>query len=517
MPSLDLLLEAEKRGILPEDKKPLLQEARKRGLVGEAANSSTETMPSYDVMGSPTGYSENVPVRKSSDPIGVGAKTAIMEPIYGIGEFIPGSIGQKSAAAAKELEQQYKESTQKYPVATRMGYFPTLAATLAGPGILGKALGYVPKIAEAATALGRVGTAAREGAITGAAYEAAEPTGEIDVYQRAKEKALNALKGGVTGAVLGGLGVGGVEAFKAIKEEAPKSLIGVSTKTAEDIVAPFEARGYKLEPMQMTRDEPSYSPGFMKNKVTNQNLANADAAFATGRAVGEKGVDRTFLNERFDTLGEEYDKIYSKQPYFTIDQQAVNDLNSIVQAESEVAPGKSVRASQAASNLIRKVEQEGNSINSKFLGDVLSELKKDVRSASGREKYILSDVISSINDSVIRNHREVAKELADLNKKYKSTIILDDLSSGKSPGIRNGDISLRQLGANIDRLKGTDLYNLGEFGQASNLSARWEGAGKKDVLAPESILSPSKLARALASGIGTRSQFARKIQRGLED
>lgn len=36
MPALELLLEAERRGILPEDKKPLLAEARKRGLVPAA-------------------------------------------------------------------------------------------------------------------------------------------------------------------------------------------------------------------------------------------------------------------------------------------------------------------------------------------------------------------------------------------------------------------------------------------------------------------------------------------------
>lgn len=480
-------------------------------------SATTEMVPSYTAEGAATGYYEAAPSTKA-DPVGIGTKTAIMEPIYGVGEFIPGEIGRRSAAAAKELEKQYQESAKKYPIATRAGYVPTTLAELFAPGVLAKALGYAPKIAEAATALGRVGTAAKEGAITGAVYGAVEPTGEIDGYQRAKEKALSALKGGAVGATLGGLGVGGVEAFKAIKEEAPKALIGVSSKTAEEIAAPFEQRGYKLEPMQMTRDEPSYSPGFMKNKITNQNLANKDASLATGKQADPQfGINNKFINERYDTLGGQYNKIYEKEPFFTMDQEAINNLNSIVQAESEVAPGKSVRASQAASNLLRKIEQEGNAIDSRFLGDVLSELKKDVRSASGREKYILSDVISSINDSVIRNHPKVAQELSDLNKKYKSTIILDDLSQGKSPGIRNGDISLRQLGANLERLKGTDLYNLGEFGQSSNLSARWEGAGKKDAIAPESILSPSKLARALASGMGTRSQFARKIQRKLED
>src|SRR3990167_1520955 len=44
MPSMELLLEAEKRGILPADKKPLLDEARKRGLIpGQAVSEQPPT------------------------------------------------------------------------------------------------------------------------------------------------------------------------------------------------------------------------------------------------------------------------------------------------------------------------------------------------------------------------------------------------------------------------------------------------------------------------------------------
>lgn len=45
MPDMELLLEAERRGILPEDKKPLLDEARKRGLIKDQATITQPEQP----------------------------------------------------------------------------------------------------------------------------------------------------------------------------------------------------------------------------------------------------------------------------------------------------------------------------------------------------------------------------------------------------------------------------------------------------------------------------------------
>jgi hypothetical protein len=140
MANLDLLLEAEKRGILPESKKPFLDEARKRGLIG-GGSQEQEQVPSYDIMGAATGYTEKAPVSSKYDPVGVGTATAIMEPIYGLGEFIPGSIGDRSAAAAKELEKKYSETAAKYPIATRVGYGGTQLLELLTPGAALKGLG----------------------------------------------------------------------------------------------------------------------------------------------------------------------------------------------------------------------------------------------------------------------------------------------------------------------------------------------------------------------------------------
>jgi len=93
--------------------------------------------------------------------------------------------------------------------------------------------------------------------------------------------------------------------------------------------------------------------------------------------------------------------------------------------------------------------------------------------------------------------------------------VLDGLRA--SGAIQNGAISLRKLGDQYNRTKGTDLHDLGQYGKAVNMAARWEGAGAGSKPLPESLLSPTRLARTLATGAGLRSQLARRVQRKLED
>jgi len=451
-----------------------------------------------------------VPEKKPStmSDFGTGVKAALLEPVYGIGEMLPG-VSEKASKAAKDLEEEYKEAAKRSKFATRAGYYPTTIATLFTPGLAGKAMGYVPKVAEAATALGKVGTAAREGALTGAAYGAIEPTGAVDPYEIAKQKALHSLTGGVVGGVTGGA-IGGLT---AAAPEVAKTAIGVPNKEALKWAEWGESKGFTPEPMQLARDKPSYSPGFGKYKVSNQDNANKYASAATGKETNL--ITNDFLEDRFKDLGKDYDKIYNKQKSFFVDAKALQELKSIAIAEAEIAPGQARTASQGAINLINKIETQGNLVDSRFLGDVLSELKKDVRSAQGREKHIISDVINSIDQSLIRNHPEVAQELSKTNKNYKATIILDGLRD--SGAIQNGDISLRKLGDQYNRTKGTDLHDLGQYGKAVNMAARWEGAGAGSKPLPESLLSPTRLARTLATGAGLRSQLARRVQRKLED
>lgn len=143
---------------------------------------------------------------------GLGAKTAMMEPVYGAGELIPGEIGKASARAGKELEQEYQKKAKQFPVATRAGYLPTLLGTAAIPGAGGV------RLAEGAGLLGR---AAAGGGVGGAVMGALQPTGQEDYAKRAEEKAKSAAVGGTLGTALGVAVPGAAKLAKAFKKPEP--------------------------------------------------------------------------------------------------------------------------------------------------------------------------------------------------------------------------------------------------------------------------------------------------------
>lgn len=181
-----------------------------------ADSREVEMMPSYTAEGAATGYYEPVTATKA-DPVGIGTYTAIMEPIYGVGELIPGQIGERSAAAAKELERKYKESTKQYPYATRVGYGATTLAELLTPGTALKALGFVPKVAEATSALSKIAAGAKEGALTGGLYEFAQPTGKQKYGERLEVKGVRGTMGALSGGAFGAALPAAYEAYKAAR------------------------------------------------------------------------------------------------------------------------------------------------------------------------------------------------------------------------------------------------------------------------------------------------------------
>jgi len=128
-------------------------------------------------------------------------------------------------------------------------------------------------------------------------------------------------------------------------------------------------------------------------------------------------------------------------------------------------------------------------------------------------------LVDAIDNSIARNHPQIAAKLNEIRPLYRNTIILEDLY--RSGGINQGNISLERLGKmllpspqSVRGAKG-QLETLGDLGRELKLRARWETAGDTEG-------KLSDLARALrtplnagASALGARSRAARAIQRSL--
>lgn len=161
MPDLNLLVEAERRGILPEDKKPLLAEARARGLVpaaaagpGPGANMTDASKPGYVGPPNDPGLEQRVPF---TDPINLalggladksaatrGAAPAPVSAAMRVGElglrglqgFFPASAGEVGATMAAgpvgQLGADVAKTVAKPVLKTTGDVLAELAATWTG-------------------------------------------------------------------------------------------------------------------------------------------------------------------------------------------------------------------------------------------------------------------------------------------------------------------------------------------------------------------------------------------------
>ena len=320
-----------------------------------------------------------------------GAKAAIMEPVYGLGEFVPGEIGKKSAQAAKELQSEYELAAERSPIATRAGYFPTAIATLFGPGVAGKALGYVPKVAEVATAAGKIATAGRESAITGGAFGALSPTGEQDIGERYKEKAVGAGLGGLLGGVLG-LGIQGtISGSSAAKSYLNTALGRTATKAEEDLIqkATSAAEG---RASALTAEEKSKLAD-LERETQRKAIAEKTAAKAQKEeSEAAKGLAGGRIGEEFGQYGvvtETKDQIGNY-----LRGQAENFINSIKGIRGEKANLEIAAARDAA----KLKEASGNNF-------VVSEPMNEVKS------YIEKKLATETDPNLVRQLEDLRRSL----------------------------------------------------------------------------------------------------------
>lgn len=183
---MELLLEAEKRGLLPPDKKELLGEARRRGMV---PGGDAQPTPAPGIKGSWVGGV----LRGLRDIPDAGAQLVTR----GLEAIAPAGSGFETWARGQRenVEGINREAEREYQQEWRGGNNDGIDWGRVGGNVLGSgpAMAAAP-LGTAATALGRAAQAARAGAIGGAL----QPTFEDDFWKtKAAQVGLGAATAGI--------------------------------------------------------------------------------------------------------------------------------------------------------------------------------------------------------------------------------------------------------------------------------------------------------------------------------
>jgi len=324
------------------------------------------------------------------------------------------------------------------------------------------------------------------------------------------------------GEVLGGFAT----AVPSAARGTAKALLGRPTKTSEALAKEAEFLGFKLSPAQVRGDVPTPAKGATFFADRNQTLANKLASKGTGKEAAE--ITDDFIRGRIKDVGKEFDKVY-KGKVFNIDQDAVNAIYEIGAREAAmpgVARTSSVAktADEIIGNFSALASRKGAQPNTFGIeGDALQSLRnalaEKARSTTSRsDAHEIYNLIDVIDQSVARNHPNVAATLDVIRPQYRNSVILEDLY--RNGGIRQGNISLEKLGEMLRgkrdavRRTGMDIDNLGELGRELKLRARWETEGRASLPGQDVVGKLLGTGTDLASTLtGMRTRPARAVQR----
>jgi len=341
---LELMLEAEKRGILPDDKKVLLDEARKRGLVGQKPS---------EAITNAKGAWEGV---KEGSTFGFGDELQAGVAAYSSAPFVEGlTLGDAYDQSLQELRQEKEQQQGAAPLSSLAGNIAGAIATGKGLTSLSKAVApqTTAKVAQYAAANPIKSTGAIGGA-SGAAYGFGSGEGGIE----------NRLENAATYGALGaGLGLAAPAAIKYAPIAAKNTSKGVSNiiqgaKAASQDEIDNVARGMSGEASQL----------YTKFRDTGAALHNMTAQNIFGKmeqAVSSAGKTNPKLHgDTLSVLQDVKDTIAAGKPVGLEDLDQLRQLlNDSIRKNTDVA-GKlnpdalrSVKAKNALDDAVKKLNK----------------------------------------------------------------------------------------------------------------------------------------------------------------
>lgn len=288
-----------------------------------------------------------------------------------------------------------------------------------------------------------------------------------------------------------------------------RTVPGAPSQESFRLAKEAEKIGIILEPKQVRARSPSGSAGLLeKNQIKNQEIYNRLASKETG--VETNNITEKFLNDRLDSLGKQYDRIFKF--HYDLTSDLVNAAYNAVEFEKRISPAGSSKLEGIAKNILERYTSGETFIIGTELQRLRSELSRLSRSLSGQSKNDAWQFVNDIDKAISKNNEQLAKRLEETNKQYRATMTLDELASkADKPGIFNGQISPEILGAQIAGENNHPLAKLGELGRGLKLQAMFQ---KEESSKGIGEFLTGKLFNAVGY-LGPRTQIARAAQRRM--
>lgn len=193
-----------------------------------------------------------------------------------------------------------------------------------------------------------------------------------------------------------------------------------------------------------------------------------------------------------------------------IDETAMREVFQLKPAAEPVVGGTPVAT---------PVEPVGP-VTAKIDGKDLQALRStlsNITASGGLHSERAKKLLQQIDAAISRQNPEIAKRLAEANRKYTAAKTLDDLVNSASPGIFGGNVDLERLGKLLSS-RGVSprhpLYELGQLGEQLQIRGRFDPRPQQDRLDVLNALL-GRAGRAIGTVTGGRSAAARAIQRRM--
>jgi hypothetical protein len=233
-------------------------------------------------------------------------------------------------------------------------------------------------------------------------------------------------------------------------------------KTADDW-------GLSLHPTQVQESKNARIMG----KEKNTRIMINKAAEATGDTSSVQYLNQKYLDNRFDTLGKEYDRVYSDPSlgqFVPLEQNAQDSITTLFANQIPMPTQLKNRLVQG----LQSVQQSG-AMDGKDFKFIVSELKKIQRTSSdGNVKYAIGDTIDNINQSLANTNPQLKAALDELNPKYRAVKTLQDARNKDIIDV-DGNLDAYQLGRMIKDDTRNPLYQIGHVGESLGVGSHVKG------------------------------------------